>query len=78
MRNLDRLLGESPDAGREKLRAILKDGIIRLDTTAEGMGQAAIGVLPAPLVFATGRKRETPGVASRDSALLAYRSGGRI
>jgi Recombinase zinc beta ribbon domain len=76
-RNLDRWLGESPEAGREKLRAILKDGVIRLDTTSATMGEASASILPAPLVFSLGRKREIPGVASRDFEFVV-RSGGRI
>lgn len=78
VRNLDRWLGESAEVGREKLRAILKDGVIRLDTTSETMAEATATILPAPIVFSVGRKRETPGVASRDFALLGCRSGGSI
>lgn len=79
VRNLDRWLGESPEAAREKLRAILKDGVIRLDSK-DDMGEASASILPAPLVFSVGRKRETleGGRAFKGSALLGLRSGGRI
>lgn len=76
VRNLDRWLTDAPEVGREKLRTILKDGTIRIDSMPDGMAQASIGLLPAPIVFGN-RKREIPG-STRDSALLGLRSGGRI
>ncbi len=77
--DLNRWLGEVPEVGREKLRSVLKDGTIQLDTTADGMSQATASILPVPLVFAsaTGRKQGIPGGGSRDSELLTRRSGGR-
>jgi site-specific DNA recombinase len=78
VRDLDRWLTESPETGREQLRALLEEGTIRLDTTADGRAMATISLVPEPLFFAANRKRETPGVASRGSAWLPRRSGGRI
>ena len=80
VRDLDRWLTESPEAGREQLRALLKDGAIPLDTTPDRQAKATISLMPEPLFFSVNRKRETPGGGSdsKGSAWFACRSGGRI
>lgn len=73
-----RWLGESAEVGREKLRAILKDGVMRLDTTSDTMAEVSATIFPTPIVYSVGRKRETleGGSAFKGSALFACRSGG--